>query len=388
MNRKFINYFEGVVVLHVTGRKIERFLSYLYKMKINLLSVECINREKLLVRVFKRDLEKITNMKTTYDVSVVAYEGKLKLKQAIRKHLFLLLSIIVGYVLLLLLSNVIFDVEVIHSNVKIRELITDELANHNIKKWHLKQNFNDIEKIKKEILNNYKDRLEWLEIENVGTKYIVKVEERKLIKKDTNYIFQDIVSTKNAIIMKIEAIEGEIIRQKNDYVKKGDVIISGKIMKGSEVSKLVKASGKIYGEVWYNIKVEHPLIYRHQVLTGRKKDVYQIVLFNHNISLFNFKPFISEKSEYHIIAEHPLIPFKIIKNKQSEIIVEDEIYTDGEALIKAEKNAVQKMTEYLSDDEYIISQRKLKYHTDEQKLYLEMFFKVYENIGEPREIIE
>jgi similar to stage IV sporulation protein len=267
-------------------------------------------------------------------------------------------------------------------------LITEELKERNISKWHFKQSFEGIKRIKEEILSEYKDRLEWIEIESIGTKYIVKVEERKIIEKDTEYIYHDIVSSKSAVIVRIDATEGEIIRQKNDYVKKGDIIISGKIMKGNEVSKLVKASGKIYGEVWYNIKVEHPLIYQNKIETGKKRNVYKIIFLNYDISLFDFHPLEAKISEYSNIVSNPLIPFKIVRDRQKEVIIEDEIYTDGEALIRAEAQATEKMEKYLSDDEHVISKRKLKYYIENQKLYLEMFFKVYENIGEPRAITE
>ena len=46
------------------------------------------------------------------------------------------------------------------------------------------------------------------------------------------------------------------------------------------------------------------------------------------------------------VISNPLIPFKIVKQLQ-KAIVEDEIYTDGEALIKAEEQAVKKMKNYL-----------------------------------------
>jgi len=327
-------------------------------------------------------------MKTTYEINVVGYEGKLKLKEGFRKNLFLLLSILIGYIFLIGLSNIIFDVEVIHSNANVRNLITEELKEHNIKKWSFKQDFKGIEKIKKEILLEYKDRLEWLEIESVGTKYIVKVEERKIKSTETNYIYQDIVSTKNATIASIYATEGEIVKRKNDYVKKGDVLISGKLMKGEEVIKLIKASGKIYGEVWYNIKIEYPLIHHSKIETGKKRKVYKIKFLDYSLSLFDFHPFKSKISNYSDIVSNPLVPFKIVLDNQNEVTVEDEIYTDSEALIIAESQAVEKMDEYLLEDEHVISKRKLKYYVENQTLYLEMFFKVYENIGEPRAITE
>ncbi len=388
MNRKFMSYFEGVVVIHVEGKKIERFLAYLYKLNIPLLNIKYVDRRNIIIKILNRDLDKVLNMKTTYEINVTNYEGKLKLREGFRKNLFLLSSLLIGYIFLLVLSNMIFDVEVIHSNANIRNLITEELKEHNIKRWSFKQNFKGIEKIKKEILVEYKDRIEWLEIESIGTKYIVKVEERKKKPLETNYIFQDIVSTKNATIAAIYATEGEVVKRKNDYVKKGDVLISGKIMKGEEVVKIIKASGKIYGEVWYNIKVEYPLIHQSKIETGKKRDIYKVKFLDYSLSLFDFYPFKAKISNYSDIVVNPLIPFKIVLDKQREVTAEDEIYTDSEALIIAENQASEKMEEYLLEDEHVISKRKLKYYVENQTLYLQMFFKVYENIGEPRSITE
>ncbi len=388
MNRRFNNYFEDVVIIHVTGKKIDRYLSYLYKLKIELLEVKYNDRENIIIKVFNRDIKKILDMKNTYNAKIVGYGGKLKLREGIKKHLFLLCSILIGYLILFLLSHLIFDVEVIHSNSNIRKLVTSELEKHNIKQWQFKPNFNKLTNIKEEILNLHKDRLEWIEIENIGTKYIIKVEERKTTKNNNNYTYQDIVSIKNAIIISIEAATGEAVKRKYDYVKKGDVLISGKIMKGNEVSKLVQANGKIYGEVWYNIKVEYPLVYQTKRETGKQHKSYAIIFLNKTFSLFDNNRFKSKISDYTNIISNNLIPFKIAKETQKEVVIEDEIYTDGEALIRAEEQATEKMNDYLSEDEYVISSRKLKYYTADDKIYLEMFFKVCESIGEARAITE
>jgi similar to stage IV sporulation protein len=388
MNRKILNYFEGVLVVKVKGKKIERFLNHLYKLNIDIIEIKILSREEANIKIFNKDFNKIEKIKSIYKIEVGKYEGKLRLKEAIKKNLFLIISMTIGYILLMILSNVIFSVEVIHSNSSIRNIVTEELKERDISRWHFKKNYAEISKIKKEILEKYKENLEWIEIESVGTKYIVKVEERKIPNDNTNYIFQNIVAAKSAIIMRIEAIEGEIVKQKNDYVKKGDILINGKIMKGEEVANLVKASGKIYGEVWYNIKIEHPLVYQRKVLTGNTKNIYKINFLNYNFSLFDINPYKSKESNDKIIVENRLLPFSIKKDYQKETIVEDDIYTDGEALIMAEEKANQKMRDCLDDGEYIISSRKLKYYVEDNKLYLDMFFKVYEDIGVAEEITE
>ena len=54
----------------------------------------------------------------------------------------------------------------------------------------------------------------------------------------------------------------EILKKINDYVNKGDVIISGLIMKKDEIKDFVEAHGSVYGETWYNVKVILPRTYK------------------------------------------------------------------------------------------------------------------------------
>ena len=76
-----------------------------------------------------------------------------------------------------------------------------------------------------------------------------------------NEVFQNVVAKKNAVIMEIRSSSGQIIKKINDYVNKGDVIISGNITKKDEIKNVVKAEGIVYGETWYNVKVELPRRY-------------------------------------------------------------------------------------------------------------------------------
>ena len=48
-------------------------------------------------------------MKTTYDIKIIGYEGKSEIVVGIKETCFLLVSIIIGYIFLLYLSNVIFS---------------------------------------------------------------------------------------------------------------------------------------------------------------------------------------------------------------------------------------------------------------------------------------
>jgi hypothetical protein len=79
------------------------------------------------------------------------------------------------------------------------------------------------------------------------------------------------VSTYDAVIKKIVAESGVKVKEVNEYVKKGDTIISGSIYLNEEIKEVTKALGEIYGEVWYKISVEYPIINvdkKETVMTG------------------------------------------------------------------------------------------------------------------------
>ena len=103
------------------------------------------------------------------------------------------------------------------------------------------------------------------------------------------------VAKKSAIIKKIEASKGEIIKNINEYVSKGDVVISGEIKLNDNVKAVIPAQGIIYGEVWYNVKTEYPLLYKEERLTNNKKEVYTIKILNKTIELFNLKKYQQKK---------------------------------------------------------------------------------------------
>jgi len=124
-----------------------------------------------------------------------------------------------------------------------------------------------------------------LEIDRVGTKYVVNVEERKKKKVDTDTSPRDIVAKKDCMILSINAQNGEVVKKKYDYVKKGDVIVSGTIKnKEDEVSK-IKAQGQVFGEVWYKVTTEIPVHYYEENPTGKKKRVLTLKVLDKKISL-------------------------------------------------------------------------------------------------------
>ncbi len=379
---------KNIIKIKISGKNIERFLRRLNNHKIDLLEIKYCNYNEVFVKIYAEDYEQVEKLKTIYDIQILNSYGWLKIKQQFFSYKIFFFSLVVGACILLFLTQVITEVEVIHSDKNVRNLLLNEVEKYGIQKYHLKKSYDQIEQIKKEILENHKKELEWIEIINIGTKYQIKVEERKQNQKNEDLEKRNVVAKKPAILKKVEAKNGVITREINHYVGKGDTVISGEIYLNEELKDVISADGKIFGEVWYKSSVEFPYLYYEENYTGKKKTVYQIRFLNWHFDLFNFHPFQQSKKSDKILLQHLFLPFQFVKEEQEEVTVKDKIYTIDEAITEARKLAIKKMKEQLKKNEYIISTKDLKVSTKESKIRLDVFFTVYEDITAYQKIDE
>ena len=367
------------VKINVKGKNIERFIKRLKTNNIDLLKIEYIKYNEINIIIYKKDYEKLLDIKTIYDVAITNFYGIMKLRQVVSIYKYVILFIFLSIAILLFLSNIIFHVEVIHNDKELRNLLINELENYNIKKYKFKKNYNEIQNIKNDILNKYQDKIEWLEIEEEGTSYIVRVEPRIIPNNEENYEKQNVVASKSAIIKKIVVKSGEVVKNINAYVNKGDIIISGNIYLNEELKDTIKADGTIYGEVWYNVKVEYPYVYSEIKEKNNYQDVYVLKLFNKEIE-FTFNKFKDKKIEENVILKHNLLPISLVKQHQQEIETISLLLTSEEAYDKAIAAAIKKMNDSLTGEEKIIDYKVLNFNIEDDKVIVEVFFTVYEDI--------
>ncbi len=367
------------IKLNVKGKNIERFIKRLKTNNIDLLKIEYIKYNEINIIIYKKDYDKLLELKTIYDVNITNIYGIIKLREVINIYKYIIIFILLGILLLIFLSNIIFHVEVIHNDKDLRNLIINELEVYNIKKYYFKKNYEELQNIKNDILNKYQDKIEWLEIEESGTSYIVRVEPRIIPNNEVSYEKQNVVASKSAIIKKIITKSGEVVKNINAYVNKGDIIISGSIYLNEELKDTIKADGTVYGEVWYNVKVEYPYVYSEIKEKNNFQDIYVLKLFNKEIEL-TFNKFKDKKKEETIILKHNLLPISLVKQHQQEIETISLLLTSEEALDKAIAEATKKMNENLTDEEKIIDYKVLNSSIEDDKVIVEVFFTVYEDI--------
>ena len=373
------------ISLNIKGKNINRFIKKLRTKKIEILSLKYKNPNEADIIIYKKDYETVLKIKSIYEITELDVFGLIKIKRKIKISKHLIIFIIIAFAVFLLFTHVIFGIEVIHSNKDIRNLLLNELKEEGIKKLSFKKSYNEISKIKEKILNKYPDKIEWLEIEESGTKYTVRVEERTIVKKDENNTPRNIIAAKDGVLKKVIAEKGDIVKDMNEYVKKGDMIINGELIFNEKVTGKVRAEGKAYAEVWYVTKTEYPFATYTETETGKTKDVYALKFLNHTFE-FSLHKFKTKKIKETDIIKHPLIPLKLVRQKQKETKVTDQILTAEQAIENAKEKAENNIKKNLSKDEYIIRSKYLKSTVKESIVEVEMFFAVYEDITDYKEI--
>ena len=382
MKNTFLNKIESSVRVKITGKNVNNYLKRLIANKIDLIDLKYNSHNEAVVTIKYSDYLKLKTIRSIYDVKITNTYGKLRIRNKLKRSYILLSSIILGIALIILLSNIIFSIEVIHTNKSVIELVGNELNKNGLKKYTFKKKYKDIKKIEDKILNDNKDKLEWISIEIVGTKYVVRIEERKIKNENNDNIYQDIVASKSGVIKKIIALSGEKKYEIDNFVSKGDTIIKGAITKPNNEVILTHASGLVYAEVWYQISVEYPYQYKEEILTGNKKNIYYLKFINKRLELFNFKKYKNFQKEPKILLYNSILPISLIKEKQYEVNIIDEIYTTEEVINKAITLAESRLMSSNKKIDKIEGVSIIKKEEYDSKIKLDLFISVIEEIGE------
>lgn len=288
----------------------------------------------------------------------------------------MLISIIL---LIFIYSNIIIEINIETSNKYYYNIISNELAKYKLNKYTIKKSEKKLNEIKNKILDNNKS-IEWLNIENVGMKYNIKLEPNISYEIEEKHSKCDIVSTKDATITKVISSNGVELKEINDYVKKDDVLITGEIKLQDETKNYICAEGTVYGKTWYTIKIKTTKYYENKTNTKKKR---------YNIE-FNNKKLFKDKYFYHDDTKKRLIK---IFNNEINIIKEQEVnkeylkYDEDTLYKRIDKLIEEKMNNQLKDNYKIIERKLLKKVDNNSTIELEYFI-VAEEIISTKKIIE
>lgn len=366
-------------IIKIEGRRPNSLLSLLIILKIPFIKKK-ETKDYLILEIEEEYFQKIKKLAPTYEITILKRTGKAYLIHLYKTKKIFLYSIIFAFLVIILLTNIIFSVRVVETDKEIKDMILTDLRENGITRFRFKVSYKRKEAIREKILEKEKDYLEWLEIEEIGTMYQIKVIRRINNPKEEELKPRSIVAKKKGRITRIEADYGEVTTKKNDVVDKGDTLISGLIKNKEEIKTKVAARGKVYAEVWYQVNLNLPTLYQEEIKTGNKKNTLEIIFLDKNIFISELFKYNNSISKETVLYNNPLIPFRISFTKKEEIKLKQVAYQEDKTLKKIKKLAVDKLKQRIGNDIKILSINVLKKKTSADKIEVELFFKVEEDI--------
>lgn len=363
--------------------KYYRLTEKLYNIGINIYEIKNFSNY-LLIKISYEDYEKLKKYLKSYNISIFSYTGIKKLEKYAMKNFVFFISLFIGVIILLIVNNMIFKIEIKTNNKEIYEMINESLKENNIKVFTLKKRHKNVEKIVEKILQENEKDIEWLEIVYDGLKMKVLVTEKIKFNSEVEYKHCNVVASSSGKIISMNVYKGDVLKEVNDYVNKGDILITGEITHNEEVKDILCAKGEVYGEVWYKIKVSVPFVEEYKEYTGKNRYNFQIKTNNQKFKIFKDR-LKSYEEKYENI--YKLNDFEINFVKEKEYIIKNKKLSEEEAYEKAFKDGVDKIQNNLSKDEEILVKKVLKKSIFDSTIYLELFVVTKEEIGEV-EIVE
>ena len=375
------------VLVKIDGKNVLNYVRWLINNRINIKKIEIVTHNTLYITIDYKYYNFLKKYSKTYKITIIKKYGNLQLFDFLKNNYIIIVSFILASIFLYFISGYIFSIDIIYNDELISNIVEKELAKYSIKPYKRKKSYAYLNDVKDKILKDNQDILEWLEIEESGTKYIVRLVERKKESQNVDYLYQSIIAKKDATLVDIRAYNGEKIKLVNDYVKKSDVVISGILSKPNGEIIYTKALGKIFGETWYKADIEYPMYYQEESLTGKSKKVISLYFLNKEIPIFPYKKYKNFSKKQTILFESNILPIKIVKEKLYEVIVKEGIYTPDEAIRIAIDTTIRKMK---SNNSNIIELRHYKILSKQitnSKVKFSLFIATTEDITSIREDI-
>lgn len=388
MKNNLLYKIKSKLYINIKGHNTERFIKRLKNNNIEILNIKYISNEEINIKIYKKDYEKILKIKTIYKIEVLDYHGLIKTKNNLLNNKYIITFILAAFILIYIITSLVFEIDIITNDSKMEEVLLEELKELGIKKYTFKKSYIKLQEIKSEILSDYKDQIEWLEIENIGTKYIIRYEPRIKNNDNSSTSLRHLVAKKNCVIRDMTISKGQIIKDIDSYVKKGEIIVSGYISLNGSIKDTVSSSGTIYGETWYKVSITYPYKYKEVKESGNSKEVFVVKFLSKNLELFNFNKYTSKNITEKNILQNNILPIKFVKQIQRETIVIDENNTEEELIVKAISLAKTKIEKKLKDGEYVKDYKVLSKLKNDDSITLNIFFNIVEDVTEYLEIEE
>ena len=381
-----LSHILGYVRIRVESVFIERFINICISKKILIWNIKREKSTILYANISIGDFKKIKQIarKTKSNIQIQEKNGIPFIIHKYRKRKIILLLFSIIFIGLVVMSNFIWNIEVVGNTNIPKDEIIENLNKEGLKIGSLKKSINTDKVINKVRL--LRDDISWMGIDIKGTNVIVEIKERdkapEIINKED---YCNIISDKTGIITKINVQEGVAAVKVGDLIKKGDVLVQGYLEGIYTGVRYVHSIADIEVKTWYSKKEKFYFETEIPVATGETEKKYSLYINNFKI---NFYKTLSKFQNYDTINERKkillfpnfYIPIQIEKKTNKEYKIINNTYTEDELLEVATDKLSREIIEEIQEETNIINKQINTYKADKY-IEVEMIYEVIEKAG-------
>ncbi|MEH6973179.1 sporulation protein YqfD [Bacillus sp. JJ675] len=394
MKNKWLSFFSGKIQLEVTGMGIERLLNECTRQGIPLFDVKK-KKDSVFLYILLSDVHAFRGIIRRFDCKCrfTRRKGFPFVIQKSKHNSGFTLGIAAFFVVMFLLSNMLWKVDISGAKPETEHLIRQQLDEIGVKKGRLQFLMPTREKIQQSLTKGV-ENITWVGIELNGTALHMKVVEKNEPEKEKLSGPHHIVAKKRATIAKMFVEKGEPLVTVNEHVDKGQMLVSGLIGSEEERQK-VGAKGKIYGETWYKSTVTVPLETSFDVFTGKVRTRHKLAIGSMSIPFWGFsfkeEELARPKTE---VQKHPLhfLTFKLPLSYEKEMTRETEqvkrVYTKKEAVREGIEMGKKDVRKKIGEDGDVIGEKVLHETSENGKVKLIILYQVIEDIVQTTPIVQ
>ena len=363
------------IFIKITTRTPYQMIKTFRNLKINIYNIT-YNKDNVIFEIDKKNYPKIQK---NYHATVIKGDFFQSITLLIKNKLPKIISLVFFFILISIYQNFIIKIDIITEDTQIRELIQKELLHNDFLPYHFKKSASTINKLKNKIINNNKDQIEWLNIEQIGMKYQINVEPKVTITPVKDQHKCHIIARKDATITKIISSKGEEVKEINDNVKKGDIIINGTIKLNEQDIAKTCATGHVYGKTWYTVHITTTKTY--EKIIPQTKIRYNLLFEHHNQKNKIFRSRLKD----HLDENKKIFSFfgyKLLFQKEHEISKEIKEYTPEELDKKVNELINAKIKNITHQENSILDKKVLKKEENNSTISIDIFIVAEEEIGQ------
>ncbi|WKB36907.1 sporulation protein YqfD [Terrilactibacillus sp. S3-3] len=300
----------------------------------------------------------------------------------------MIIGIFLSLLIIGALSNMVWRIDVKGADPKLEEEIRNLLKKDHLYVGSFEFFIPPLDELES-MLSGKVTKATWINVSRDGTTYRVDVVQKELPKKAKKTGPRNLVAAKKAIIHRLFVERGQPVVESDQYVKPGQMLVSGMIGK-EEDPKFVSAKGKVIGETWYQSTTSVPLESRYATFTGKTYVKRQLRVFQLSLPVWGLqkKPYRAYDTETIVKPIHFLfwdlpVAYKTIVYREKKTLSARRL-TVGEALAEGKKASVKKLLSGLPGESEIVSHTIDKKQVKKGRLLFRSHFVVYENIARPR----